>query len=1287
MSLWAETPFAELGNIHLKEDSVCGAPNSLDMLKNDFDLNKSYPSAQRAFHRKGQQSLQHWHYPGSLTGGYVNSGSSVATRDIQMSCLHGSQSRTRPGSLPGSLPPLSALSDTDTLLSKLTCGAPAAHNPNKAVLTVHLRTEEITAANTLACQLFDCCSSELIGQKLSYVLKKTNQILEEALNEEYLQADGHIAVVTGKVMDAVSLCGAEVPVSVWTLMPSGEGGQHCQVLMERVQRIAAQVSFSQEGSILGCDQAFAHLHGYHQAGELTGLSISDLMPSLRMPLHSQALPKTLRLQRVRGRSRGGTSFPLCIKLQGAVVCRRAQPQGLGSGRAELTWSPGGAAGQESPPGPPLTSPGCRAPEPSQSELYEQTQSQDTSSVGLADSVLLSPSSALIYSGTVWVFAPLSGLLTLHPDGSLLSIHNLLALNLFGYSRAELTGKTVTFLMPGFYDWMCSLERKDRPLPLARSPGDGLLLTRSTHPSSWDTDRCRSSGSPNPGTSCMVPQSCQSALSGRHKPQDRKDPSSLLAGDMAMVLQAWQTPGSSARGRIFTGTSARLEQQGSAPSTLHPPAVTSTPTVSLEDTLELTGEVGDSTDVLLQTFALVEGLTICLPSPTQPSNPGLQPCDTDGTHCQQALNGAPHPGPLDACGPARPGCSNLPEKEDQRTDLSVLQDSSFEVISMGSRSSSGFCEKWAGQGGSGPDRLEESAVVLESASSYVDLNSNEDQVTRAMADLDLSGSTELPPGEEPADLSHTSCDTAELLRTPSPYVVESDQEAQSPSKKGAEVRNSPSLEREGGRSENHQASEPNQWGAFTEMNQAQTQEFTSQMNLGMQSDMDAPSTSTPKKPQLNGHTDSPAPKQPIREGRYHGNGYHRDGSRIEMQCEVCRAELPEGRSVFCVWLSHQEALLQMEPSNMASQPDSSALSLGEPTCDTSRGDALRSTVDLEQSRACNGQFDEEYHPIRAVGKGAFGFVWQACRRSDGQEVVVKFIRKARVVSECWVDDPMLGRVSQEIAILTRLQHPNIVKVLEVFENEGFFQMVMEKHGEGLDLFEFIDKQPRLDEALASYIFRQLVAAVAYLRNKAILHRDIKDENIIIDTCFHVRLIDFGSAAMLSPGKLFSTFCGTLEYCSPEVLQGNPYEGPELEMWSLGVLLYTLLFSENPFCGMEEIQEAHLRPPFPLSPELHGVLSGLLHPAPDQRMSLAQLLLQPWVRQPISLAEYSWSEVVPGAHSQVSLQQHMLSPGGFLGDGLYPDVGDDSLPDEEEEDEEEKASMFALETELMKYLSDD
>ncbi|TNN36443.1 PAS domain-containing serine/threonine-protein kinase [Liparis tanakae] len=226
------------------------------------------------------------------------------------------------------------------------------------------------------------------------------------------------------------------------------------------------------------------------------------------------------------------------------------------------------------------------------------------------------------------------------------------------------------------------------------------------------------------------------------------------------------------------------------------------------------------------------------------------------------------------------------------------------------------------------------------------------------------------------------------------------------------------------------------------------------------------------------------------------------------------------------------------------------------------------------------------------------------------------------------------------------------------------MVMEKHGDGLDLFEFIDLQPRLDEPLASYIFRQLVAAVFYLRAKNILHRDIKDENIIIDKCFHIRLIDFGSAVTMAPGKLFYNFCGTLEYCSPEVLQGHPYEGPELEMWSLGVLLYTLLFSENPFCGVGEILEAKLKPP----------------------MTLDQLLLQFWVSQPVSLLEYSWSEVVAAAHSYYSPPPLEPIPKVFIGHHLFPDGHDETLPDDEVDDDDHLLSM-ALETELQKYLHED
>ncbi|XP_026055294.1 PAS domain-containing serine/threonine-protein kinase-like [Carassius auratus] len=276
-------------------------------------------------------------------------------------------------------------------------------------------------------------------------------------------------------------------------------------------------------------------------------------------------------------------------------------------------------------------------------------------------------------------------------------------------------------------------------------------------------------------------------------------------------------------------------------------------------------------------------------------------------------------------------------------------------------------------------------------------------------------------------------------------------------------------------------------------------------------------------------------------------------------------------------------------------------------------------------------------------------------------------------------------------------PNVVKcisfllqVLEVFENEGFFQMVMEKHGDGLDLFEFIDMPARLDEPLASYIFRQLVAAVSYLRSKSVLHRDIKDENIIINSKFHIRLIDFGSAALLEPGKLFYTFCGTLEYCSPEVLLGNPYKGPELEMWSLGVFLYTLLFSENPFGCVEETLQARLNPPCPISTELYALLAGLLHPVVDERMTLEDLLESQWIQQPINLAEYSWGEVFPS--SEVSTEHVESNSCVNRADILYLDLennlstSEDTPLVDEDEDEEQRRTMAALQSELLKYLTD-
>ncbi|XP_019733466.1 PAS domain-containing serine/threonine-protein kinase isoform X1 [Hippocampus comes] len=1198
MSLATESRFEATRHFAEKGATICVVPDlTSDLLGDEFDLNKSYPCAQRPLQKRNMLELQRRYFCGP----------SPAATKPPLSCVH-LDSDTSIDVLP--CPP--TMSETeDKLYSQLVStdlGLPVsllALNPNKVLLTVDRKSREIISANDQAYKLFACTPDELNGTKLMSILKKTTQVLEDALPEDCLLMDGSVASVPGQVVDVLTPSG-EMPMLACTLQAS-QNGEHLLVKMENVERISASLTFTQDGNILTCDSAFAHLHGYHHPEDLKGLSVMELIPSLQIPLHCQALPKMLSVQRVCGRSREGASVPLCVKLQGAVQCARPQQQHSGM-----------SLGREN----------AHKAEDLQPEHCQQSVYADIK----GDSRVLSPSPTLEYNGTIWAFAPVCSLLLLQADGSIYSIHNRQALGLFGYSKDELLGKCVTFLMPSFYGWMSDSVRKISPFPESQAEA--------------------------------VKSTAKSVI----------DPSSLVAGDMAMVQEACRWRSSTGRGRIFTGNCTRLDKRGSALSTLSSPAVSSTRVFNANDTEELLQQAaqvaagsshssgtGNNTEALLKTFAWVdqpEGDAACMLSTEQPIQKHeelrLENEISAGTPTQneQAFGSG--------------GFKSSGVDKDTRPCTSVLQDSSFEVISMESRSSSGFCEKFAGHGGSGPCRAE--------ISCFLDLNSNGDLVTRALADLDLSSAVliSLPGGSDENRHSMTSCDTAELLRTPSPCDVEPEDQPVNANKEAKNRSAEEQLENRAG---------TDQWPALSSVHKESVQEFCLNGDNGeVQSTVDLPATSTPKKQKMEkGALKSDAPQ--LLEGRFEGSAYHRDGTRVEVQCDVVRADLADGKPMFCVWLSkagQQWSMSQRDRSLL----DKSAASLGERIGEACHGEALRSTLDLEHSRACDGQFEEEYKPIKAVGKGAFGFVWKAIRRCDGQETVVKFISKARIVSDCWVDDPMLGLVSQEIAILTRVQHHNIVKVLEVFENGSYFQMVMEKHGDGLDLFEFIDMQPRLDEPLASYIFRQLVAAVFYLRSKNILHRDIKDENIIIDKCFHIRLIDFGSAATMAPGKLFFNFCGTLEYCSPEVLQGNPYKGPELEMWSLGVLLYTLLFSENPFCGVAEILNAQLKPPFPLSSELNSVLCGLLHPEPTLRMTLDQLLLQPWISQPISLAEYTWTEVFPATQSNCLLQRHESIPQRYGGQDLFPDQGDDTLLDEE--DEEDQLSMAALESELQKYL---
>lgn len=175
-------------------------------------------------------------------------------------------------------------------------------------------------------------------------------------------------------------------------------------------------------------------------------------------------------------------------------------------------------------------------------------------------------------------------------------------------------------------------------------------------------------------------------------------------------------------------------------------------------------------------------------------------------------------------------------------------------------------------------------------------------------------------------------------------------------------------------------------------------------------------------------------------------------------------------------------------------------------------------------------------MKQIGSGGFGCVYLAYGLMDSKLVVTKFIKKSKVYNDSWISTDDGHRLPNEIYILIRIQHEHIVNMIDFYENDFYFQLVMEKHGFGMDLFEFIEKTNGVPEPLGANISKQLVEAVDYLHSHGILHRDIKDENVVLDDRFHAKLIDFGSATYLTD-KPFKAFCGTFEYCSPEVLRGK------------------------------------------------------------------------------------------------------------------------------------------------------
>ncbi|KAK9418042.1 putative Protein kinase domain-containing protein [Seiridium unicorne] len=258
--------------------------------------------------------------------------------------------------------------------------------------------------------------------------------------------------------------------------------------------------------------------------------------------------------------------------------------------------------------------------------------------------------------------------------------------------------------------------------------------------------------------------------------------------------------------------------------------------------------------------------------------------------------------------------------------------------------------------------------------------------------------------------------------------------------------------------------------------------------------------------------------------------------------------------------------------------------------------------------------DDFTILEDMGQGAYGQVKLArYKHNGGRKVVLKYVTKRRILVDTWTRDRKLGTIPLEIHVLNFLRkeeykHPNIVEMEDFFEDETNYYIEMAPHGlPGMDLFDYIELRANMEEAECQSIFVQVAKAVHHLHTKAkVVHRDIKDENVILDGEGHIKLIDFGSAAYIKSGP-FDVFVGTIDYAAPEVLAGRPYGGKEQDIWALGILLYTIIYKENPFYSIDEIMDRDLRVPYTISDESIDLIRCMLDRDVTQRYDIDQLII--------------------------------------------------------------------------------
>ncbi|XP_041674660.1 serine/threonine-protein kinase MARK2-like isoform X2 [Drosophila eugracilis] len=219
---------------------------------------------------------------------------------------------------------------------------------------------------------------------------------------------------------------------------------------------------------------------------------------------------------------------------------------------------------------------------------------------------------------------------------------------------------------------------------------------------------------------------------------------------------------------------------------------------------------------------------------------------------------------------------------------------------------------------------------------------------------------------------------------------------------------------------------------------------------------------------------------------------------------------------------------------------------------------------------DGNGNGVYKIIKTVGKGNFAKVKLAIHVPTDQEVAIKVIDKTKLNTSA------REKLYREVKIMKLLNHPNIVKLFQVIESERTLYLVME-YASGGELFDHLVKNGKMSEKDARVLFRQLVSAIQYCHGKSVVHRDLKAENLLLDQKMNIKIADFGFSTTFDRDAQLETFCGSPPYAAPELFRGKKYTGPEVDSWSLGVVLFTLISGYLPFDGgtLKELRDRVLQ----------------------------------------------------------------------------------------------------------------